>query len=109
MDSIYLIITTMPTHDEALRLSEELVKSDLAACVQIQAPCNSIYKWKDALETTVEYPLHIKTSSKQKLAVQQLITNTHPYEVPEIITIELSDVNQNYADWVAKQTSEGRA
>ena len=109
MDSIYLIITTMPTHEQALSLSEELVKRDLAACVQIQAPCNSIYKWKDALETTLEYPLHIKTSSKQKLVVQQLITNTHPYEVPEIITIELSDVNQSYADWVACQTSEGRA
>lgn len=109
MDSIYLIITTMPTHEQALSMSEELVKRDLAACVQIQAPCNSIYKWKDALETTVEYPLHIKTSSNHKLAVQQLIAKIHPYEVPEIIAIELSDVNQSYADWVRSQTLEGRA
>ncbi|MEO0048456.1 MAG: hypothetical protein RLZZ410_1415 [Pseudomonadota bacterium] len=109
MDSIYLIITTMPTHEQALSLSESLVKSDLAACVQIQAPCTSIYKWKGALETTLEYPLHIKTSSKQKLAVEQLIARTHPYEVPEIIAIELGDVNQSYADWVVSQSLEGRA
>jgi periplasmic divalent cation tolerance protein len=99
----------MPSHEQALSFSEKLVKSDLAACVQIQAPCTSIYKWKGALENTMEYPMHIKTSSKQKMVVEQLIADTHPYEVPEIITIELSNVSQSYADWVASQTSECRA
>ena len=49
MDPI-LVITNFPDKTTALELAEKLISKKLAACVNLQAECTSIYRWQDKIE-----------------------------------------------------------
>lgn len=104
MESIYLVITTFPTRDEAVSLANQIIGKHLAGCVQIQEACTSIYEWKGVLERSVEFPVHIKTVESKKDALKIFIKENHSYELPEIVVIKLNDVSETYAKWITAQT-----
>ena len=106
MSSICLLITTFPSDEEAKSFARLAVENGLAACIQIQAPCTSIYQWEGKIEEAQEYPVHIKTASTKKEALQKFIREHHSYEVPEIVCIDLDDVDPDYEKWVISQTSK---
>jgi periplasmic divalent cation tolerance protein len=104
MESIYLVITTFPTREEAINMASRIIENKLGACVQIQEPCTSIYEWKGVLETTTEFPVHIKTVEAKKEALKTFIKVSHSYKVPEIVAIKLDETSETYAQWIATQT-----
>ena len=103
MNSIYLLITTVSSQDEAKNLAQKTVENGLAACVQVQAACHSVYKWKGKLESAIEYPIHFKTNEFNKSALFKFIKEHHSYDVPEIISLKLDDVDPAYATWLNAQ------
>ena len=103
MDSIYLLITTVSSQDEAKNLAQRTVENGLAACAQVQAACHSVYKWEGKLESAVEYPIHFKTNESNKRALFQFIKEQHSYDVPEIICLKLDDADPDYAAWLNAQ------
>jgi periplasmic divalent cation tolerance protein len=108
MESMYLIITTAPKREDAKKLADLAIDKNMAACVQIQAECNSTYRWQGQVETSTEYPVHFKTNASNKNALISLLKQNHPYDVPEIICIKLDDVESDYADWLNKQLSDNK-
>ena len=102
---MYLIITTTPKQDDAKKLADLAIERNLAACVQMQAECISTYRWQGQIETTTEYPVHFKTNEANKQALMNLLKQNHPYDVPEIISIKLEDVETDYANWLNMQLS----
>jgi len=103
MDSIYLIITTVSTEEDAKRLADLAIEKNMAACVQIQAECTSTYRWQGQIETATEYPVHFKTNEANKQPLMSLIKQNHPYDVPEIICLKVDEVESDYAEWLNKQ------
>jgi periplasmic divalent cation tolerance protein len=103
MESMYLIITTAPTHDDAKKLADMAIEKNMAACAQIQAECLSTYRWEGQIETATEYPIHFKTNEANKQALMSQLKQNHPYDVPEIICIKLGDVDPDYAVWLNTQ------
>jgi periplasmic divalent cation tolerance protein len=103
MESMYLIITTAPTHDDAKKLADMAIEKNMAACAQIQAECLSTYRWEGQIETATEYPIHFKTNEANKQALMSQLKQSHPYDVPEIICIKLGDVDSDYAVWLNTQ------
>ena len=102
---IILVLTNMPDQTSAAQLAEALVTQKLAACVNILAPCQSVYTWQGKLEHTVEIPVLIKTSQIQYNALEAAIIKAHPYELPEIITINVDGGLPQYLQWVNAQLS----
>jgi periplasmic divalent cation tolerance protein len=105
MESMYLIITTAPKHEDAKKLADLAIERNMTACVQIQAECTSTYRWQGQIETSTEYPVHFKTNESNKNALISLLKQSHPYDVPEIICIKLDDVESDYAIWLNEQLS----
>jgi len=103
MEPIYLVITTFPTRDEAVSLANKIIAKHLAACVQVQEACISIYEWKGVVERSVEFPVHIKTIESKKEELKAFIKENHSYEIPELVAIQLNDVSETYADWMGIQ------
>ena len=99
-----LVLTNMPDRQSAERLAQSLVEARLAACVNILAPCASIYRWKGSLEKTQEHPMLIKTTRDRYAALEAGIRAGHPYELPEIIAVPLAAGFSAYLDWVGVQT-----
>jgi len=99
-----LVLTNLPDRAVAEKLADLLVERRLAACVNILAPCRSVYRWKDAVQHDEEHPLLIKTTQERYAALEQALRAAHPYELPEIIAVPIERGLPAYLDWVAAET-----
>ena len=99
-----LVLTNLPDRAAAERLAETLVGNQLAACVNILAPCRSVYRWKGAVQHEEEHPMLIKTTSERYAAMEHALRAGHPYELPEIIAVPVDRGLAAYLDWVAAET-----
>jgi periplasmic divalent cation tolerance protein len=103
--STLLVLTNLPDRAAAERLADALVGKRVAACVNILAPCRSVYRWKDALQHDEEHPVLIKTTAERYAEVETAIRSLHPYELPEIIAVPIERGLGAYLDWVRTETS----
>jgi periplasmic divalent cation tolerance protein len=99
-----LVLTTLPDADSARAMAGRLIEQRLAACVNILAPCLSVYRWQDKVEDAAEVPLLIKTTAARYTELEAAIRNMHPYELPEIVAVSLSGGLPEYLAWVAAET-----
>ncbi|HUQ76460.1 MAG TPA: divalent-cation tolerance protein CutA [Burkholderiales bacterium] len=102
--STLLVLTNLPDRAAAERLADIVVQQHLAACVNILAPCHSVYRWKGAVQHDEEHPLLIKTTTERYAALEQALRAGHPYELPEIIALPVERGLPAYLDWVAAET-----
>ena len=102
--SALLVVTNLPDRAAAERLADMLVEKKLAACVNILAPCRSVYRWKGAVQHDEEHPMLIKTTVERYPALEEAIRAAHPYELPEIIAVPIERGLLAYLDWVAAET-----
>ena len=103
MESL-LVVTNCPHRDCAEDIARELVEARLAACVNILAPCLSIYSWEGRVDQAEEVPVLIKTTTACYPALEATIRRRHPYEVPEIIALPITHGLPAYLNWVAEET-----
>ena len=99
-----LVLTNVPERSVAERLADMLVEKQLAACVNILAPCRSVYRWKGAVQHDEEHPMLIKTTAERYPALEQALRAAHPYELPEIIALPVANGLAAYLEWVAAET-----
>ena len=100
-----LVISNLPDRDSATRLAELLISRGQAACVNVLAPCTSIYHWQDKIESAEETPVFVKTTREKYPDVERTIKAHHPYELPEIIQVPIAGGLPSYLDWISKETS----
>jgi periplasmic divalent cation tolerance protein len=99
-----LVLTNVPDRPAAEKLARALVESRAAACVNVLAGCDSIYRWQGRVEAATEIPLLIKTTSSAYPRLEEIIRSLHPYELPEIIALPIIKGLPAYLDWVAQET-----
>ena len=94
-----MVYVTCGSEEEALRLSESLVREHLAACVNI-APVRSIFEWKNKIEDQLEWLLVIKSLKSKFAEIEKFIHKNHSYELPEIIATDITESSAGYRDWI---------
>ena len=99
-----LIISTYPNKKSILKIANELVKTKIIACVNI-SKIDSVYSWNDKIQNSSEYIAIFKTVTKNKTKLKKKIIETHPYDVPEIIEIDVTSINKSYLDWLIESTN----
>ncbi len=100
-----MLMTTTPTHEDAVRIARLLVEEKLAACVQLM-PIQSFFSWKDKLQQDAETLMLVKTRKDLLEPAIARIKAVHRYEVPEIVASEFVAGFQGYFDWMDQVTSE---
>lgn len=98
-----LVLSNLPDRAAAESLARALIERRLAACVNILAPCRSVYRWRDAVEQADEVPMLVKTTRARYAELEAAMRELHPYEVPEIIALPLTAGLPAYLDWVAAE------
>jgi periplasmic divalent cation tolerance protein len=102
--ALRVVLTTLPDAETAGRLARAMVEAKLAACVNVLSPCLSIYRWQDAVREDGEIPLIIKTTVESYPALETFLRENHPYQVPEILAIDVQDGLPDYLRWAAAAT-----
>ena len=102
--STLLVLTNLPDRAAAERLADALIEKRVAACVNILAPCRSVYRWKGAVQHDEEHPVLIKTTAERYPALETAIRAVHPYELPEIIAVPIERGLPAYLAWVDPET-----
>jgi periplasmic divalent cation tolerance protein len=103
MNDFVQITTTTGTRDTADRIALELVERRLAACVQVSGPIASTFRWQGKVETAEEWLCIAKSSQLQLPAIEKLLTELHPYEVPELIATPITTGGAAYLKWLGDQ------
>ncbi|MCY1284774.1 Divalent-cation tolerance protein CutA [compost metagenome] len=104
---VLVVITNTPDAETAARLSRAVLEARAAACVNRLPPVESEYWWQGALERAQEWPLLIKTTRARYAALEAVIRQHHPYDVPEIVAVPVTAGFAPYLAWLGSETSAG--
>lgn len=89
---------------EAETIAAALVEERLAACVNILAPCQSVYRWEGKVERAEEVPMLAKTTQAKADALIMRVTALHSYDNPAITVWPIERLPIAYGDWIDAET-----
>jgi periplasmic divalent cation tolerance protein len=98
------VLTTLPADADAGAFARALVEERLAACVNLLAPMESVYRWDGKVEREPERQLILKTSRARIDALWERVRQLHPYDVPEFLVLPIVDGSDAYLRWLAEST-----
>jgi periplasmic divalent cation tolerance protein len=78
-----------------------IVERKLAACVNIVALVQSVYRWKGNVEQDEEALLIVKTTHGALARLDELLSNIHPYDTFELVALEIVAGSPSYLEWIA--------
>ncbi|HUE40365.1 MAG TPA: divalent-cation tolerance protein CutA [Chthoniobacterales bacterium] len=105
-DGILLALSTFPDRETAQRISNQLVAEQFAACANILPGVESVYRWKEKIETGSETLVFFKMSEHRQSAFQEKLRSLHPYDVPEIIFVPIASGLPEYLRWVTENCAD---
>jgi periplasmic divalent cation tolerance protein len=104
MTACILAQTTIDTEEGARSLATRAIEERLAACVQVDGPLTSVYRWKETVETGLEWRLTFKTHPDRLEPLARWLQKTHPYKVPEWIAWPVAETSEDYGEWIRTET-----
>jgi len=97
-------LCSVPNRDTGERIARALVEERLAACVNLLPGLVSTYRWQGKVEQAAECLLIIKTAQSRFDTLRERIKTLHPYDVPEIIAMPISQGDTQYLKWISENT-----
>ena len=101
---VVALLLTAPDEETGRRIARALVEERLAACVNVLPGVCSIYRWKGAVEEASEVMLVAKTRASRAAALAARVRALHPYELPEVLALPVTDGSQAYLRWVVAES-----
>lgn len=102
MNQLVLLLVTFPENINIQPIAEKLLVTQLAACIHTSASGTSFYRWQEQLCADRELTVFIETTSEHYAAVEQILLDAHPYELPKIISLPITGGLAPYLDWAKK-------
>jgi periplasmic divalent cation tolerance protein len=96
-----IVLTTAANPEAAGRLARILVEEQLAACVTLVPGVESVYRWKEQVESATETMMLIKTGPEQLAALEARLHELHSYQTPEFLVLKVEAGSHPYLDWLA--------
>ena len=102
-----VVLVTIDSLDAAQKIAGVLLERRRAACINIVPRVDSHYRWDGKFETDQEALMIIKTKASLMDELVDLVKEIHPYDVPEVIALPIVGGNQDYLEWIDRET-EGK-
>ena len=101
-----LVLTTLPSSEEARSFVQRLVDERLVACGTVLDNVASVYRWEGKVESATEAQVILKTRRSRWEDLRAAVERFHPYEVPELLALPIETGLQAYLDWVGSETTD---
>ena len=105
-DRYCLVMITVPSREEAGRITRRLLSLKLAACVNGIEDVNSTFLWRGEVDQAEELLLVLKTRIDLLGKLEAEVRAEHSYEVPEIIALPIIWAHKPYAEWIDSETAK---
>jgi periplasmic divalent cation tolerance protein len=100
-----LLLTTLSNEESAAQIGRELVEARLCACASVVPGVRSIYHWLGEIKDEGEALLLLKTTSARVERLRAGLLKRHPYDVPEVMVIDVDRVPKRYLRWLDEETT----
>jgi periplasmic divalent cation tolerance protein len=103
-----VVLVTCASMAEARKIGRAVVEKKLAACANIVAGVESIYRWKGKVERAREALVIMKTSETRLRQLKREVKRLHSYDVPEFIALPIVAGSKEYLQWIGENTRAGK-
>lgn len=100
-----VVLITAGSRKTAHAIARALVVERLAACVNVLPRIRSTYRWKGRVVNDAEWMLLAKSRRSRFTALAARVRELHPYEVPEIVALEIAAGSAPYLHWLLGETA----
>jgi periplasmic divalent cation tolerance protein len=104
-EQFVIAFSTFPDAETARKIARELVESALVACANIIPAVESIYYWKEKVETSAESLAVFKLTAACYSDFESRLRALHPYDVPEILRLNIAGGSADYLRWIDETCS----
>ncbi len=103
------VVVSTSCDDQAVcrDIAQLVLEKRLAACVQLMSPMTSFYWWEGRMARDSEYLLVMKSERSLFGQLVKTVRSIHPYDVPEIIATDITDIDADYAGWMQETLGHG--
>ncbi|MCP9456666.1 MAG: divalent-cation tolerance protein CutA [Nitrospira sp.] len=102
---VVVVLVTAPNQQEADRIAEQMVQERYVACATTVPGAHSVYWWEGKVIKEEEVLLLLKTTEDRFPLLREALLKVHPYQVPEMLALSVTDGLPQYIEWVMKETS----
>jgi periplasmic divalent cation tolerance protein len=99
-----VVLTTLASEDEAVRLIRALLERRLVACGTVLPAGRSLYRWQGQVADEREAVVLLKTRSARLEPLKEAFAEVHPYKVPELLAVAVEAGLDRYLDWINTET-----
>jgi periplasmic divalent cation tolerance protein len=99
---VVVALSTAPSLEKGADIARALVDEQLAACVNLVPGVRSIYRWQGEVCDEAEVLCVIKTRRARVEALRARLVTLHPYQVPELVVLDVRGGHLPYLSWVAE-------
>ncbi|MGH7669722.1 MAG: divalent-cation tolerance protein CutA [Gemmatimonadaceae bacterium] len=100
-----VVLTTVASEEEAVRLVRALLERRLVACGTLVPGTRSLYRWQGKIADEREVMVILKTRSARLESLLAAFGELHPYKVPELLALPVSAGLTKYLDWISGETT----
>ena len=104
MEETCVVMVSLDDRKKAEAICETLVRERLAACCHLLPSGLSIYWWDDAVQREEETLMLLKTRATLFEPLRSRVAELHPYDVPEIVALPISEGHAPYLEWLCRET-----
>lgn len=105
IETINMLYITCGSQEEAESIASVLIEERLVACANILPGATSLYMWNQEVTRATETILIAKTTTRRVGETRLRILELHSYDCPCVISLPVSGVNSEYAEWIEKSVS----
>lgn len=105
--SVCIALVTAPDAQTAEALGRTVVDEGLAACANVVPGITSVYRWQGELRRDPEALIVLKTTDERAGELTRRVVALHPYDVPEVLVVEVTGGHAPYLGWVREETRSG--
>ena len=98
------VVVTAADADWLAGYTRTLIEERLAACGHNLTPIRSLYRWEGAVQDESEARVALHTRTALVPAIVERTRELHPYDVPCVIALPITDGNPEYLRWIAAET-----
>lgn len=108
-ETLCQVTITAPEEDWLIRFGRMLVEQKLCASVHTQANIRTTYRWRGQVHDAIEAKATLHTRASLVPLIVERVAEDHPYDVPHVQAVPITDGNPPYLQWIIDQTAQPQA